>query len=133
MEITTTRGAGAAVDTMPVCRECGATMVVRAQWHNGHVQGLNWVCRRAPGCEGVRRIRNPDEIRPINHDASTQAIFDWQSMHEARVPRRDAEGATESKLGGPFVRVLSRPTDRTSDYDEPTPVRGPMGYFDALV
>lgn len=133
MEITTTRGAGAAVDTMPVCRQCGATMVVRAQWHNGHVQGLNWVCRRAPGCEGVRRIRNPDEIRPINHDASTQAIFDWQSTHDARVPRRETRGATESKLGGLFGKFLSRPTDRTSDYDESPPDRGSMGYFDGLV
>jgi hypothetical protein len=133
MEITTTRGAGAAVDTMPVCRECGASMVVRAQWHNGHVQGLNWVCRRAPGCEGVRRIRNPDEIRPLNHDASTQAIFDWESSRDARVPRREARRATESKLGGLFGKFLSRPTDRTSDYEEAPPVRGPMGYFDGLV
>jgi hypothetical protein len=136
MEITTTRGAGAALDTMPVCPECGATMVVRAQWHNSHVQGLNWVCRRAPGCEGVRRIRNPDEIRPINHDASTQAIFDWESSRDARVsrvPRRDARGATESRLGGFLGRLVSRPTERASDYDEPAAVHGSMGYFDGLV
>lgn len=118
---------------MPVCPDCGATMVVRAQWHNGHVQGLNWVCRRAPGCEGVRRIRNPAEIRPINHDASTQAIFDWESSHESRVPRRDARGATESKLGGLFGKFLARPADRTADYDESPAIRGSMGYFDGLV
>ena len=141
MEITTTRGAGAALDTMPICPECGATMVVRAQWHNGHVQGLNWVCRRAPGCEGVRRIRNPDDIHPISHDASTQAIFDWQSTRDARVPRREARGATESKLSGLLGRFLARPADRTtdyasdyaSDYDEVPSVRGSMGYFDGLV
>ncbi|HUP83583.1 MAG TPA: nuclease-related domain-containing protein [Candidatus Limnocylindria bacterium] len=134
MEITTTHGAGAALETMPSCPDCGSTMVVRAQWHNNHVQGLTWTCRRAPGCEGVRRIRNPDEIRPINHDASTQAIFDWESTHEARAPRRDARRASESRLGGFMGKLLSRPTDRTSDYDVAThSVRGSMGYFDSLV
>lgn len=137
MEITTTREAGAALDTMPICPECGATMVVRAQWHNGRVQGLNWVCRRAPGCEGMRRIRNPDEIHPISHDASTQAIFDWQSTRDARVPRREARGTTESKLSGLLSKFLARPADqtyeRTSDYDEAPPIRGSMGYFDGLV
>jgi len=133
MEITTTRGAGAALDTMPMCPECGATMVVRAQWHSGQVQGLNWICRRAPGCEGMRRIRNPDEIHPINHDASTQAIFDWQSTRDARVPRREARAAKESKLSGLLGKFLARPADRTADYDEAPPVRGSMGYFDGLV
>lgn len=134
MEITTTRGAGAALETMPSCPDCGSTMVVRAQWHNGNVQGLNWVCRRAPGCEGARRIRNPEEIRPINHDASTQAIFDWESTHDARVPRRAARGGAESKLSGFFGKILARPTDRTSDYDGSSPsVAGSVGYFDGLV
>ena len=134
MEITTTRRAGAALDTMPSCPDCGSTMVVRAQWHSGHVQGLNWVCRRAPGCEGVRRIRNPDEIVPINHDASTQAIFDWQSTHDHRVPRRDARGGGESKLSGFMSKFLSRPTDRTNDYSDAGPaLAGSMGYFDSLV
>jgi hypothetical protein len=134
MEITTTRGAGAALETMPSCPDCGSTMVVRAQWHNGHVQGLNWVCRRAPGCEGMRRIRNPDEIRPINHDASIQAIFDWASTRDARMPRRDARAGADSKLGGLVGRFLSRPTDRTSDYLDSGPAMGAsMGYFDSLV
>lgn len=134
MEITTTRGAGAALETMPSCPECGSTMVVRALWHNGHVQGLNWVCRRAPGCEGVRRIRNPDEIRPLNHDASTQAIFDWQSTRDARMPRRDARAGAESRLSGLMGKLLARPTDKTSDYDAGAPARsGSVGYFDSLV
>jgi hypothetical protein len=142
MEITTTRGAGAALETMPSCPDCGSTMVVRAQWHNGHVQGLHWVCRRAPGCEGVRRIRKPDEIRPLNHDASTQAIFDWESTRDARMPRREVRSGAdnrprsgaESKLGGLFGRFLSRPTDRTADYLDSSPeVSGSMGYFDSLV
>ena len=134
MDITTTRGAGAALETMPSCPECGSTMVVRALWHSGHVQGLNWVCRRAPGCEGVRRIKNPDEIRPINHDASTQAIFDWESTRDARAPRRDARTGAESKLSGLVGRFLSRPTDRTNDFsDAPPAIGGSMGYFDSLV
>jgi hypothetical protein len=109
-------------------------MVVRAQWHSGHVQGLNWVCRRGPGCEGVRRIRNPDEIRPTNHDASTQAIFDWESTHNSRTARREVRGATESKLSGILGKLLTRPADRTSDYDEPRPaLHGSTGYFDGLV
>jgi hypothetical protein len=134
MEITTTRGAGAALETMPSCPDCGSTMVVRALWHNGHVQGLNWVCRRAPGCEGARKIRNPDEIIPINHDASTQAIFDWQSTHDARVPRRDIRGGGESKLSGLVGKLFARPTDRTSDFSDSGPaLGGSMGYFDSLV
>lgn len=134
MEITTTRGVGAALETMPSCPDCGSTMVVRAQWHNGHVQGLSWVCRRAPGCEGVRRIRNPDAIRPINHDASTQAIFDWESKHDARMTRRDARGGAESRLSGLVGKLFSRPADRASDYAESAmAVGGSMGYFDSLV
>ena len=134
MEITTTRGAGAALDTMPACPDCGASMVVRAQWHGGHAHGLNWVCRRAPGCEGLRKIRNPAEIRPINHDASTQAIFDWESTHDSRVSRREVRGATESKLSGFLGKLLTRPADRASEYDEPSPaLHGSTGYFDGLV
>jgi hypothetical protein len=137
MEITTTRRAGAALEVMPPCPDCGSTMVVRAQWHNGHVQGLNWVCGRAPGCEGTRRIRNPDEIRPINHDASAQAIFDWQSTHDARIPRRDVRGGADSKLSGLFGKLFSRPTERAYDYDDydgtDRVIGGSMGYFDGLV
>jgi hypothetical protein len=137
MEITTTRrAAGAAHETMPACPHCGSGMVVRAQWHNGHVQGLNWVCHRAPGCEGARRIRHPDDIRPINHDASTQAIFDWQSSREERlVPRRDPVGSRGSGVGGMLGRLFSRPNgvDRAYEEDQPGGQPGTMGYFDGLV
>lgn len=136
METTTTRGrAAAALETMPACPHCRSTMLVRAQWHNGNVQGLNWVCRRSPGCEGVRRIRHPDEVRPINHDASTQAIFDWESSREQRlVPRRDSRAASGSGLGGVLGRFFARPTAQPAVYDEPSTVRdGSMGYFDGLV
>lgn len=133
MEITTTRGAGAASEVMPPCPQCGSNMIVRAQWSNGHVQGLNWVCRRAPGCEGTRRIRRPDEIRPINHDASTQAIFDWESSRDARVSaRREPVGVASQTLSGAIGRLFKRPT-QTTDYDEPAQDHGPVGYFDGLV
>ena len=112
-------------------------MVVRALWSGGHVQGLNWVCRRSPGCEGVRRIRHPEEIRPINHDASTQAIFDWESSREMRASRRDQASAAGQSLSGAFGKLFNRSADRTSDFpdfaaDSPA-VHGSMGYFDALV
>ena len=133
-EITTTRGAGAALETMPSCPDCGSGMVVRAQWSNGRVQGLNWVCRRSPGCEGTRRIRHPEEIQPINHDASTQAIFEWESAHDARVAtRRETGGAAGSGLSGAFGKLFNRSTDRASDFDAPAAVAGSMGYFDGLV
>ena len=133
MEITTTRGAGAALETMPACPECGSIMVVRAQWGNGHVQGLNWVCHRAPGCEGTRRIRRPDQIRPINHDASTQAIFDWESSQEARrATRREPGGAAGQTLSGAIGKFFNR-SSPTADYDEPAQLQGSMGYFDGLV
>lgn len=119
---------------MPGCPECGSAMVVRAQWNSGRVQGLNWICRRSPGCEGMRRIRHPDEVRPINHDASTQAIFDWESSREQRlVPRRAAQGAAGSGLSGVLGRLFARPTTQP-DYEADAPaVDGSMGYFDGLV
>jgi hypothetical protein len=133
MEITTTRGAGAALETMPACPDCGSSMVVRAQWANGHVQGLNWVCRRAPGCEGTRRIRHPDEIRPVSHDASTQAIFDWESSHDTRrAARREPTGASGSTLSATIGKLFNR-SSQTADYDQPAQLRGSMGYFDGLV
>ena len=138
MEITTTRGsAAAALETMPACPDCGSDMIVRAQWHGGHVQGLNWVCRRSPGCEGMRRIRHPDEIRPINHDASTQAIFDWESSRETRlVPRRDPYAPASSPsagLGGVLGRFFARPSIEASYESEAIPMHGSVGYFDGLV
>jgi len=135
MEITSTRqAAGAAQEAIASCPQCGSNMVVRAQWHNGHVQGLNWTCLRAPGCEGVRRVRNPDEVRPTVHNASTQAIFDWQSSHEHRlVPRREPAAAAGAPRGGFMGRLFGRPTAE-SDYDvDATPDHAPMGYFDGLV
>ncbi len=114
-------------------------MVVRAQWSGGRVHGLFWGCKRAPGCEGARRIKNPGEIRPIAHDASAQAIFDWQSAQEQRVAaHRSAALAPppvqNTGLRGFFGKVRSRepePTIEVADAD----LNGDAaaGYFDSLV
>ena len=135
MEITTTRGAGAALETMPLCPECTSTMVVRAQWSGGHITGLNWVCRRAPGCEGLRRIKHPEEIRPINHDASTQAIFDWESTHDTRLAsRREQKAATAPSLSAAIGKLFNRSGDRAAAHHESAAaLHGSVGYFDSLV
>ena len=57
-------------------------MIVRAQRNGDLVQGLHWACRRAPGCNGTRRIKSPDHVQPIVHDGSLQAIFDWQRARD---------------------------------------------------
>jgi hypothetical protein len=109
-------------------------MVVRALWHHGNVQGLSWICRRAPGCEGTRRIRNPESIRPLAHDASTQAIFDWESSRDHRaVPRREQPRPPSIGLRGAVNRFLARSTAAEADFEVTAPPRGSMGYFDGLV
>lgn len=115
-------------------------MVIRAVWHGGRVHGLNWTCRRAPGCEGVRRIRSPETIQPYAHDASAQAVFDWESAHDRRqVPRRAATSASAPNGGlrSLFGRVLSRNAGNSvadAELDAPAADRTvSMGYFDGLV
>lgn len=110
-------------------------MVVRAQWNNGRVHGLSWTCRRAPGCDGSRRIRSPETIQPYANDASTQAIFDWESSRDQRVvPRREpVKPLQNGGLRSLFGRVLTRPAPEP-DYDAPALENdGPVGYFDGLV
>ncbi len=67
---------------MPACSQCGSAMIVRAQRNGEVMQGLMWACRRAPGCSGSRRIKQPDYVRPIAHDGSLQAIFEWQQARD---------------------------------------------------
>ncbi len=135
MEATSTRHATSAArqEVMPGCPQCGSSMVVRAQWHSGLVQGLYWACRRAPGCDGARRIRRPEEIRPLAHDASAQAIFDWESSHERRASfRREAYPRANGGLRGMMSRALTRPAVEAKPeigYDG----SGAVGYFDGLV
>jgi hypothetical protein len=105
MEATSTRHAtsSAAQEALPGCPQCGATMIVRAQWNGDVVQGLQWSCRRAPGCSGTRRIKTPDSMRPIVHDGSAQAIFDWLSARD----RGEAHPVAMGGLRGLFGRSPS--------------------------
>lgn len=111
-------------------------MVVRSNWSGGRVTGLYWGCRRAPGCEGTRRIKTPDTIAPTANDASAQAIFDWQSAREHRAAHRAATAVAPEPTGGLralFGRILAReaqpePADLEEMYED-----GSVGYFDSLV
>lgn len=108
-------------------------MVVRAQWSAGQVTGLYWGCRRAPGCEGARRIKSPDAIRPTTHDASAQAIFDWESARDRPDYRHPAPPPppTASGIRGIFRKLRGS----TLEIDEPewTPENASVGHFDSLV
>src|SRR3954452_19066323 len=102
MEATSTRQAAAAasLEVMPTCPACGTAMVVRAQWTGGRVNGLYWGCRRAPGCEGVRRIKTPEQIRAGMYDARAQAIFDWESSRDGYLSHRQPAPADAPQASG---------------------------------
>ncbi len=111
MEATSTRHAtsAAAQDVLPGCPQCGAPMVVRAQWHGDIIQGLFWACKRAPGCEGTRRIKSPDTIRPIVNDGSAQSIFEWLRARD----RGEAHPQALGGLRGMFGRSTPAPAPAT--------------------
>lgn len=136
MEATSTRHATSAAshEVVPNCPACGAVMVVRAQWSGGHVNGLYWGCRRAPGCEGTRRIKSPDLIRPVSLDASAQAIFDWQSSRDGQLSHRSVAVAPPPPQTG-LRRLFGRAKARPEEMDEPewTPDNASVGHFDSLV
>jgi hypothetical protein len=108
-------------------------MVVRAQWTGGRVTGLYWGCRRAPGCEGTRRIRDVDKVRPIAYDASNQAIFDWESSRDGHLSHRPSAVAPPPPTGG--LRRLFGRFGRAEQIEEPewTPDNASVGHFDSLV
>ena len=138
MEATSTSHvtSAAAGEVAPACPRCRSTMVVRSQWAGGRVTGLYWGCRRAPGCEGARRIKSPDLVQPIAHDASTQAIFDWQSSredpmsHGAQAP---AARAASDGLRGMLGNVLRRRSAPLADAAETYENARADGYFDGLM
>src|SRR4051794_4402559 len=103
-------------DVLPACPECGTVMVVRAQWSGGRVTGLYWGCRRAPGCEGTRRIKSADLIRPVMYDASAQAIFDWESSRDGHLSHRLPAAAAPAPTGG-LRGLLSRVGSRAEAYE----------------
>ena len=113
MEATSARHAttAAAQDVLPGCPQCGAPMVVRAQWHGDVIQGLFWACKRAPGCVGTRRIKSPDTIRPIVNDGSAQSIFEWlraRDRGEAHPPALGGLRGMFGRSGPPRHRPPSR-------------------------
>ena len=136
MEATSTRHAttAAAQEVVPFCPDCGSTMVVRAQWSSGHVTGLYWGCRRAPGCEGARRIKSPDQVRPLAFDASAQAIFDWESSRDGHLSRRRVASTALPPATG-LRRLFGRVAARPEVLDEPewSPDNASVGHFDSLV
>lgn len=135
MEATSTRHAtsAAAHELMPACPACGTSMVVRAQWSGGHVTGLYWGCRRAPGCEGTRKIRSADSVRPMAYDASNQAIFDWESSRDGHLSHRLTAVAAPAPQTG--LRRLFGRFGRAEAIEEPewTPDNASVGHFDSLV
>lgn len=111
-------------------------MVVRSHWSGGRVAGLYWGCRRAPGCEGERRIKSPDLMQPIAHDASAQAIFDWQSARERREAHRSpavVAPAPNGGLRGLFGKILAREPEAQVDAYQDFADDGVVGHFDSLV
>lgn len=124
-------------DVLPQCPECGTQMVVRSQWTGGRVTGLYWGCRRAPGCEGVRRIRTPEQIRSATYDASAQAIFEWESSRDGFLSRRQpavaAPPAPPAKGGLRSLMSRVRATPAAAEETDWTPDNASVGHFDALV
>ncbi len=111
-------------------------MVVRSQWSGGRVTGLNWSCRRAPGCEGLRRIKAPDVIQPVAHDGSAQAIYDWQSARDHRGANRSVAVAPPAPLAGLrglFGKIRARGAEPEFDAFDAPANDGAVGYFDSLV
>jgi hypothetical protein len=94
-------------------------MIVRAQWHGDDIQGLFWACRRAPGCDGARRIKSPDTIRPIIHDGSAQAIFEWLRARDRGEAHTPVLGGLRGMFGRPAPAaapaVINGPADWQSD------------------
>jgi hypothetical protein len=111
-------------------------MVVRSHWADGRVTGLYWGCRRAPGCEGARRIKSPDLVQPYAHDASAQAIFDWQSSREDRASHRaraSAAPAVSKGLRGLLGKIGRRDIEPLTEPAETYGAAGSDGHFDALM
>lgn len=102
---------------VPHCPQCGSGMIVRALKRGEEVEGLYWGCRHELVCSGTRRIRNPDSIQPLAHDASIQAIYEWQRAREQRGPERTGRGGAGAPgvnigiggLAGRLGAVLARP------------------------
>ncbi len=106
MEATSARTAQAKTPELPpLCPICGSGMVVHALWQADAVEALYWACRRAPVCYGTAHVRYPDTIVPVEHDASSQAIFAWEHTREAREAGNPVVGGLKGLLG----RMAAKP------------------------
>jgi hypothetical protein len=74
-------------------------MAVHARWQGDIATSLYWACRRAPVCYGTARIRRPDNVVPVEHDASSQAVFDWERTREVRETLHPVVGGLRGLLG----------------------------------
>ena len=105
MEVTSARTAQAHVAELPPnCAICGSGMAVHARWQGDAATSLYWACRRAPVCYGTARIRYPDNVVPVEHDASSQTIFDWERTRDLREAEHPVVGGLRGLLG----RVTAR-------------------------
>jgi hypothetical protein len=108
-------------------------MVVRAQRHGDQVDGLYWGCRRDLVCNGTRRIRDPNVIVPLAHDAGTMAIFEWERSRDRRGWARPEEPPANRGFFGRFGRAMGRPTASQAsaqafDRQQDSPLDGLLDY-----
>jgi hypothetical protein len=116
MEATSARTAAHQTpEALPLCPVCGSSMIVRVAWRDDEVEAIYWGCRRSPVCEGVRRIKSPDAIVPIAHDASSQALFEWERSRDSRQVRDAQLGGLRGLVG----RVLANPAPATAEAADP--------------
>lgn len=102
-------------------------MAVHARWQDDVAISLYWVCRRAPVCFGTARIRQPDNVVPVEHDASSQAVFDWERTREVR----EAEHPVVGGLRGLLARMAARNVEVAgTDDDELRPRLGLASLID---
>ena len=100
MEVTSARTAQARVAELPPnCSVCGSGMAVHARWQGDFAVSLYWACRRAPVCTGTGRIHRPDNVVPVEHDATSQSLFDWERTREAREAEHPVVGGLRGLLG----------------------------------
>lgn len=89
-------------------------MAVHARWQGDVAVSLYWACRRAPVCYGTARMRRPDNVVPVEHDASSQAVFDWERTREAREAAHPMVGGLRGLLG----RMTARNAENAAEDDD---------------
>ena len=108
-------------------------MVVRPQRHGEQVDGLYWGCRRELVCNGTRKIRDPNLIVPLAHDAGTMAIFEWERSRDRRGWARPEEappstGGFRGMLGRAIRPTTGPTTSQASVSQQDSPLDGLVDY-----